>query len=233
MAHLVIALDVNKKEALDLVKKLPENAKYFKIGHKLFTEAPEFITELNALNKKVFLDLKYHDIPSVVGLAIEAVSKKYNPFAITLHTSGGPKMIAEAAKSRNNLPEGNKPLLFGVTILTSLGLDDLKMLFGDKIADSTLETIVMRLAQLAKKNGFDGIVCSGKELSKVKFILGKEFLTLVPGVQLAEGSLRMDQQRTSSIEEAAKIGDYLVVGRQITGAENPAEMAEKILEVIK
>ncbi|MBU0951262.1 MAG: orotidine-5'-phosphate decarboxylase [Elusimicrobia bacterium] len=232
MAQLVIALDVNKNEALELVKKLPSKAEYFKIGHKLFTESPEIITELNSLNKKVFLDLKYHDIPSVVGLAIEAVSKKYKPFAITLHTSGGPKMISEAVKARNNLSESNKPLLFGVTILTSLSLDDLKMLFGDKIAETTLDTIVLRLARLAKKNGFDGIVCSGKELSLIKQVLGKEFLTLVPGVQLSVDSFRIDQSRTASIEEAAKIGDYLVVGRQITGAQNPAEMAEKMLELI-
>ncbi|OGS28205.1 MAG: orotidine 5'-phosphate decarboxylase [Elusimicrobia bacterium RIFOXYB2_FULL_48_7] len=231
MAELVVALDVDKQKALELVKTLPAGV-FFKIGHKLFTESPEIMAEINSLGRKVFLDLKYHDIPSVVGLAIQAVSKKYKPFAITLHTSGGPKMMQEASESRDSLPVSERPLLFGVTVLTSIAPADLAELFGDNMSSSGVEPVVLRLAQAAKKHGLNGVVCSGNELPVVKKACGMSFLTLVPGVQLDTANFRKDQQRTASIEEAAKLGDYLVVGRQITGSPSPAEETEKILKIL-
>ena len=230
MAKIVVALDVEIQDAHKLIKVLSKEIEYYKIGHKLFTNNPEILTEINALGKKVFLDLKYHDIPSVVGLAIKAVTEKYKPFAITLHTSGGPKMMQEAVKAKNDLAKDLRPLLFGVTVLTSLGAEDLKALYG---ITQPLEDVVINLAKTARTCGLDGIVCSGRELPLVKKECGKEFLTLVPGVQLAAENFRSDQNRTASIEDLAGIGDYFVLGRQITGASNPAEMAGKILNAIK
>jgi len=220
MTKIVVALDIEKNKAIEAIKKVSPFTDYFKIGHKLFTEYPQIIEFLNSSGKKFFLDLKYHDIPSVVKIAIEEVKRKYNPFAVTLHISGGEKMLKEA----NSIPE--RPLLFGVTILTSLSNDDLIMLG----INSNLEQQVKKMALIAKNCGLDGIVCSGQEVEMVKKTCGNKFLTLVPGLKITEEKQRYDQKRSVLLKEVKKFVDYAVFGRQITDSENPESEIKKILE---
>jgi len=232
MAKLVVALDVDKQKAISLINKLSSKVKYYKIGHKLFTGSPEIINFLNRHNKKVILDLKYHDIPSVVGFAIEEISRKYKPFALTLHISGGRSMLEESVNAKDKLPNSIRPILFGVTVLTSLNTEDFSILYG--MRGMNIDGQVKKMALFAKKYGLDGIVCSGNELKTVKKNCGRKFLTLVPGVSIEENMKRKDQKRTIHIGEAVRYGaDYVVIGRHITQSENPVKVVEKIWTIKK
>jgi len=233
MAELVLALDLDEKEALSLAETLAETVTYYKIGHKLFTSSPGIITRLSGNGRKVFLDLKYHDIPTVVGLAVKEVASGYAPFALTLHTSGGRNMMKAAAEARDSLPEGSRPLLFGVTVLTSMGPEDLNDI-GIDLAGKDLSKQVSRLAILARESGLDGVVCSGHEIELIKSACGKDFLTLVPGISSVtpgdtDNRLQGDQKRKMSMVEAAGKGaDYIVSGRLVYRSKSPKETAGKI-----
>jgi len=220
MTKIVVALDIDKSKAIEIIKKVSPFTDYFKIGHKLFTEYPQIIEFINSSGKKCFLDLKYHDIPSVIKLAIEEVKRKYNPFALTLHISGGEKMLKEAVSIEA------RPLLFGVTILTSLSNDDLIMLG----INSKLDKQVKKMALIAKNSGLDGVVCSGQEAKMLKKICGDKFLTLVPGLKIEEEKKRYDQKRSVLLKEVKEFVDYAVFGRQITQSDNPEFEIKKILE---
>jgi len=215
MKKIVLALDVNRQKAKTLIDKLSDRIDIFKIGHKLFVQYPEIINYINKKNKKVIIDLKYHDIPSVVSLAIEEIINRYNPFGITIHISGGKNMLISAVQTKNTLKY--KPLLFGVTILTSLTLDDLNDVFG-YFKNNNMESIIINMAKLAKQCGLDGVVCSGNEIKIIKKVCGEKFLTLVPGITIKEEK-RPDQKRKISLKQAIKYGaDYVVIGREIYNA---------------
>ncbi|MEW6041514.1 MAG: orotidine-5'-phosphate decarboxylase [Elusimicrobiota bacterium] len=230
MAELVLALDVGREKALDLIEKTSSEINYFKVGQALFAEEPQIINKISGAGKKVILDLKYCDIPSVIALAVKKVTEKYNPFALTLHVSGGRNMLIEAVRVKNYFRKKKRPLLFGVTVLTSLNIEDLKMLGINVSGNFNLTEHTVRLSKFAMECGLDGVVCSGLELKAVKAACGSKFLTLVPGLSISNSVPKSvtDQKRTFTLKEAAKSGgDYLVLGRTITSSENPQEAVRK------
>jgi orotidine-5'-phosphate decarboxylase len=233
MPKLVVALDIDKKSALKIINELEDCVHYFKVGHRLFTGTPEILDILNKKGKKIFIDLKYHDIPTVVGLAVEEIVNRYKPFALTLHTSGGRNMMKEAVKTKDKFSKNLQPLLFGVTLLTSLTHEDLKFL------GITPQNYISKLASLAKESGLDGVVCSGHEIELIKSVCGKDFLTLVPGISTIthDGTgknIQKDQKRTVSIREAVSKGaDFIVAGRLVYNSPLPEKTVGEIYEHFK
>lgn len=219
---LVIALDIDFKSSKKIIKVAKSfGFDIFKVGHLLFDTSPKILDYINSQNCKVLLDLKFHDIPSVIAKAVKAILRNNEIFAFTLHSLGGGNMIKEV---KNVLTEfNNQPIIFAVTILTSLEEKDLKN-FGFK---SSVKNTILNLAKLAKSSGADGVVCSPKEVSLIKNKFGRDFLTLVPGVSIANKNV--DQKRTSTIENVISKGaDYIVVGRSIYEADDLSKVFKSI-----
>jgi len=230
--RIITALDVeNREQALALVREL-HAARIFKVGLELFTaEGPPLLYDLKALGKEVFLDLKLHDIPTTVGEAVR-VGVRHGAAMMTIHASGGLEMMARAAEvARLEASERGtaKPLLLGVTVLTSLKAEDLAAV--GMVADPAAQ--VRRLAGLAKKAGMDGIVCSAQEIEIVREEVGPEMLIVTPGIRPA-GAAAQDQKRVMTPALAvAKGSDYLVIGRPITRAASPAEAFARIVRELE
>jgi len=229
---LYVALDTGSvDDALSVVDALSGIVSSFKIGSSLFTLAGLSIVETlvaNGLN--VFLDLKFHDIPSVIAKACLNLADM-GVRVMTLHTTGGAEMMAAAANGVREAwgDKPHKPLLMGVTILTSL---DERMLSEDLSCDRPLSQQVLHLAGLAKRAGLDGVVASGQELEAIKKKFGADLKVLVPGIRPV--AAQDDQKRTITPARAIELGaDFLVVGRPITRAKDPRAAAEKILEQMK
>ncbi len=227
--RIIVALDVgNKEEAFRLVKQL-EQAEIFKIGLKLFTfEGPSLFSKLKALRKKIFLDLKLHDIPNTVAEAVKS-GVRHGVQMMTLHASGGSEMLAravEAAASEAQKEGTTKPLLLAVTILTSLKGQELKEIGMME----NVETQVLRLAELAHKEGVDGVVCSPQEIEIIRREIGEDILIVVPGIRPAWTAAH-DQKRIMTPDQAIQKGaDYLVIGRPIIEASSPQKAFSEILE---
>lgn len=222
---LILALDVQDlNTARKFVKKLKNYIDIFKVGSILFTqEGPSVIQMIKKFKKKVFLDLKYHDIPNTVGMAVKS-AQDLGVDMLTIHTSGGIEMIGEAVKNKGNMK------LFGVTVLTSIDKKILKTQLG---VGRDLKKQVIHLAKIAKSSGLDGVVVSGKEITEIRKICGKNFLILVPGVRPLGESVE-DQRRIITPSEAIKMGaNFIVVGRPILKAKEPIEIVKSILEEIK
>ncbi|MFT6987277.1 MAG: orotidine-5'-phosphate decarboxylase [Psychromonas sp.] len=221
---VVIALDyADKQEALEFIKQLDPVTCRLKIGKEMFTHfGPDFVKTVVAKNFDVFLDLKFHDIPNTVAKAVKAAAD-LGVWMVNVHASGGRRMM-EAAKEILE-PYGDKaPLLIAVTVLTSMEQSDLNEL---GITDSPAEQ-VKRLAILTKSSGLDGVVCSSHEVKELKALLGTEFKLVTPGIRPA-GSDAGDQRRIMTPKQALDAGsDYLVIGRPITQAENPAQVLHEI-----
>jgi orotidine-5'-phosphate decarboxylase len=230
--RIIIALDVETQaQALALVRELPE-AQVFKVGLELFTaEGPALLKEIQALGKSVFLDLKLHDIPNTVAEAAR-IGVRHGAFMMTIHTSGGREMMAKAAEVARAEAEKRgtpKPLLLGVTVLTSLTGGDLSSIGMN--ADTTAQ--VLRLAALAKTANMDGVVCSAQEIEIVRQQAGPGFLIVTPGIRPAWAAAQ-DQKRIMTPADAVRRGsDYLVVGRPITQAASPGEAFLKIVEELQ
>ncbi len=225
MAKLVVALDFDDSlEALNMASTLEGKVEWVKIGLELFiTEGPRLIQVLKGMNYKIFLDLKLHDIPNTVKGAVLALAR-HKADMLTLHIAGGENMVTMATETAKETDV--KPLLFGVTVLTSISQGELPGFSGD------LSQLAHRLADEAFSWGLNGVVCSGHEVKVIKKRHPK-LLTLCPGIRL-EGENADDQKRIMTPYEAVKEGaDFLVVGRPITRAANPAEVAEAILEDIR
>jgi orotidine-5'-phosphate decarboxylase len=225
---IIIALDVGtKREALALAEAL-KDARVFKIGMELFTaEGPALLEEAVRMGKKPFLDLKYHDIPNTVAGAVRSAARN-GVYMLTLHTSGGMEMMAAAARAaqEESARTGKeRPVLLGVTVLTSLKDEELRRIgFAHAVADQ-----VLRLAVLAKDSGLDGVVCSPHEIESIKRECGSDFLVVTPGIRPAWAAAQ-DQKRIMTPAEAiGKGADFLVIGRPITGAPSPHEAFLKIL----
>jgi orotidine-5'-phosphate decarboxylase len=219
--RLIVALDVSSSsEAQRLVQQIGEAAGIYKVGLQLFTaEGPSLVRELVASGKKVFLDLKLHDIPNTVGHAVKTAAE-LGVHMLTVHASGGARMLqaaVEAAAGRVNL--------LAVTVLTSLTDDDLPATgIQDKAVDQAL-----RMAALARSAGCPGIVTSPRELLSLRKLLGEHFLIVTPGIRPA-GTEANDQQRTASPAQAIGNGaSHIVVGRPITHAADPAQAARAII----
>lgn len=227
--RIIVALDVDKgEEALSLIRQL-EGADIFKVGLKLFTaEGPSLLRKIKVLRKKVFLDLKLHDIPNTVAEAVKA-AVRHGVHMMTLHTSGGPEMMTWARKAAESEAEREgvaKPLLLAVTVLTNLKDDELKEL---GIIENT-RAHVLRLAELARKQGMDGVVCSAQEIDVIKKGVGKDFIAVVPGIRPTWAAAH-DQKRIMTPSEAIRKGaDYLVIGRPILKAPSPQKAYLQILE---
>lgn len=228
--RLIVALDVDSFEkAADLVEILDRDIDFFKIGIAPFTDFGQKILDLlNEKKKKVFLDLKFHDIPNTVRNAAKVACKK-NVFMMNFHCAGGPAMLESAALAVKELPAGSRPVLLGVTVLTSMTGEDLERL-GMK---GDIEQKVLDYAEMAKKAGMDGVVASAKEARRIKEKMGKEFVVVTPGVR-PDWAAKGDQKRVLTPRAALNEGaDYLVVGRPIIQAGDPQQAARKIIEEIE
>jgi orotidine-5'-phosphate decarboxylase len=229
--RLVLALDVDDfKKADELVGKLSDYVGVFKIGSQLFTaEGVKVVNMVNERGGKIFLDLKFHDIPNTVARAAE-VATKLGVFIFNVHTSGGYEMMkvaAEASKKISSALGIRKPLILGVTLLTSINQEILEKEIGIK---KRLEEQVVHLAKLAKAAGLDGVVASSWEIKEIRKACGKDFIILTPGIRPA-GKSSDDQKRIMTPGEAIKLGaDFLVIGRPIRNAVNPVEAAKEILK---
>ncbi|QGG46602.1 orotidine-5'-phosphate decarboxylase [Heliorestis convoluta] len=229
--RLIVALDVDsREEALTIVKALGNNCGTFKVGMQLHNSVGFAITEeIIALGYPVFLDLKFHDIPNTVAKASSVVTSK-GVSMFTLHASGGKAMMAQAAEEaakKADLTARQKPLVLAVTILTSMNQQTLNEEVG---MAGSVEQNVLRLARLAEEAGVGGIVASPQEIHLLREHCGKDFIIVTPGVrpQWADAN---DQARTMTPQEAMAAGaDYLVVGRPITKAADPAQAALRIIE---
>ena len=221
--RLIVALDVSTAAAAQkIVAAVGDSALTYKVGMQLYTaEGPQVVRDLVASGRRVFLDLKYHDIPNTVGSAVSEAAK-LGVSMLTVHASGSSKMLraaADAAQARPGL------MVLAVTVLTSMDGNDLETIgMRGTVADS-----VVRLATIALANGCQGIVTSAREASNVRAELGNEFAIVTPGVRPA-GSSVGDQKRVVTPAEAIAAGaSHIVVGRPITDAADPAAEARAIL----
>lgn len=222
---LVVAMDFDSPApCMALARQLnPEHCR-LKVGKELFTLAgPQIVEDLMSLGFEIFLDLKFHDIPNTVAKAVKAAAS-LGVWMVNVHAGGGEAMMGAARASLDSV-QGQKPLLIGVTVLTSLSASDLHAV-GVSVAP---QEQVLRLARLAQSAGLDGVVCSGQEAAALKAELGPDFALVTPGIRPA-GATQDDQRRILTPEQALAAGsDYLVVGRPITQADNPARVCEDMV----
>lgn len=224
---LIVALDVkNYDEAAKLVETLSLHVGFFKVGSVLFTkEGPRVCGLVKDSGARLFLDLKFHDIPNTVQGAVRSACD-LGADMITIHLSGGGAMLEAANQAREEA--GRKEMkIVGVTVLTHLTFDDFHSLF---LSDRSKNETVLALAKLAGQCGLDGVVASALELPLIRRHVGPEFAVVTPGIRLAD-SERDDQVRVATPKKAIQAGaSYLVVGRPITAAPDPARACERILE---
>jgi orotidine-5'-phosphate decarboxylase len=219
----IVALDFWMADAaLQMVDLLGERCDFYKVGSELFTVAgPTIVKQLVARGKRVFLDLKFHDIPNTVERATAAAAE-LGVSIITVHASGGERMIRAAVSNAGLGCE-----VFAVTILTSLTAGELARAWGGERSGEDLTPDVVRLAVLARESGAAGVVCSGLEAPVLSQRFGAELKLLVPGVRLPGGD-RGDQSRVVTPEEAARAGaSYVVLGRTVTSASDPAKAMDQ------
>jgi len=221
---VVVALDFdNQADAVAFVDKLKPSDCRLKVGKEMFTYfGPEFVRELIRRGFDVFLDLKFHDIPNTVAKAVSAAAE-LGVWMVNVHASGGSEMMIKSKQALEKY--GDKaPILIAVTVLTSMGQEDL---LGLGITKSPEEQ-VMALARLTQESGLDGVVCSAWEAKQLKATLGNDFKLITPGIRPV-GAASDDQKRIMTPVEAMDVGaDYLVIGRPITQSENPQSVLEKI-----
>ncbi len=232
--RLIIALDVETRaRALDLVDQLKGRVGLFKIGSQLFTaEGPDLVRAIVARGEKVFLDLKFHDIPSTVARAgVEAM--RLGVALFNVHALGGATMmraVVEAIKEAAERERLTPPRILAVTILTSLMPPDLKQIF---IAER-IDRVVTGLAQLAAESGLDGVVSSPQEALLIRHAVNRpDFIILTPGIRPLWAQ-KHDQKRVLTPAEAIREGaDYIVVGRPVTASDDPVEAARRIVSEIE
>jgi len=221
--RIIVALDFPEaRQALNLTDRLDPSLCRLKIGKELFTAAgPALVEALVGRGFDVFLDLKFHDIPNTVAGACRAAGR-LGVWMLNVHALGGGKMLRAAREAVEAFSP--RPRLIAVTVLTSMGRDDLNEL---GIAGEPEET-VLRLARLAAANGLDGVVCSAQEAPLLRSRLGREFCLVMPGIRPAS-SARDDQTRVTTPQDAIRVGaDYLVIGRPITQAPDPVKVLQDI-----
>jgi len=222
---IFVALDTTDlDQALALGRDLAGLVGGVKVGKEFFTAlGPDGVRAVADLGMPVFLDLKFHDIPATVAGAIRAACK-LKPFMLNVHATGGAAMLRAAADAVGG--GSDRPLVLAVTVLTSLGDEDLAAI---GVADPS-GTQVLRLARLAKDQGIDGVVCSAREAAALREDLGPDFKLVVPGIRPAWAAAG-DQKRIVTPADAVALGaDYLVIGRPITGADDPADAAKRIAD---
>jgi orotidine-5'-phosphate decarboxylase len=225
---LIVALDYpDAPSARAFVARVRPEACRLKVGKELFVAAgPGFVAELVDQGFSVFLDLKFHDIPNTVAQACKAAAR-LGVWMMNVHASGGPRMLAAAREALAG-EGGQRPLLIAVTVLTSMGAEELRAI-GVQIEP---EDQVLRLARLTREAGLDGVVCSAREAARLRGEMGPDFALVTPGIRPA-GSEAGDQTRILTPSQALSAGaDYLVIGRPITQAADPlAALASISLEI--
>ncbi len=232
MDKLLVALDVETgQRALDLAAALKDVVGGFKIGSRLFTrEGPELVRALGASGARVFLDLKFHDIPNTVAQAVDAAVHT-GAWMIDVHASGGVPMMEAAARAGREAAQRLRqppPLLIAVTVLTSMDEAGLR---DTGIQRSLLDQVVA-LARMAQAAGLDGVVASPQETTSIRKACGDQFTIVTPGIRGASAGIeRNDQRRTMGPAEALRAGaSYIVVGRPIIAAPDPRAAAEAIAD---
>ena len=222
---ILVALDYHDKhKALELVDQLNPNLCGLKVGKEMFTLfGPDFVRELVARDYKVFLDLKFHDIPNTVAKACQAAAE-LGVWMINVHATGGRVMMEKAREGLSQCE--NRPLLIAVTMLTSMD----EQVYAELGYKRDLAGQVNHLAQMALDSGLDGVVCSSWEAEQLKQQCGQEFKLVTPGIRPA-GSDKGDQNRIMTPKQALNAGsDYLVIGRPITQASDPYQALCEISE---
>lgn len=224
--RLIFALDVpTKAEAKKLVEELDDTVQFYKLGLELFMAEGYFdtINWLTSCGKKVFVDLKFFDVPQTVASAVRQL-KNYNPTFATVH---GNEAILEAA-----CKEKGDTKILAVTVLTSLDQADIRALGFNKdmgLEDVKIENLVYSRAERALELGCDGVISSGMEVRRLREGLGNKFTVVVPGIRPVTNNIIDDQKRTVDVEDAFENGaDYIVIGRPIRNAPDPREAAEAI-----
>ncbi|MDY4128353.1 orotidine-5'-phosphate decarboxylase [Peptostreptococcus anaerobius] len=229
---LIVAIDTDDYEkAVNLIDSLEDSVDIFKVGlENYIASRGKTVDYLKSKGKKIFLDLKFHDIPNTMKSAVKAAIRE-GVWLMTIHVSDmeGMKQCANIAKEESERLGIEKPLIVGVTVLTSLSDNDLK----DIGCDMNTQDLAIKRAKLAKEAGLDGVVCSAREVSKIVEACGKDFVTVCPGIRPASAEVG-DQKRVVTPSEAILNGaSVLVVGRPITQASVPSESANKIVKEIE
>jgi len=228
--RIILSLDTSDPEyALDLVDRFSDEITIFKVGLELFVSSgPEVVQKIIKKGKKVFLDLKFHDIPNTVTRAAQAATRM-GVFMLNMHTSGGFEMMRSCRDLvvetclKENLP---RPRLLGVTVLTSMSPEAFK---NELCIPHSIRTHVKHLARLAYNAGLDGVVASGHEIETIKNACGKDFIVVVPGIRLSWNPPD-DQKRRITPREALRSGaDYIILGRAIMREEDPLKALRLVL----
>ena len=223
--RIIIPLDMEYTSAVSIADKLDPNICRLKVGNQLFTSSgPKIVKTLHDKGFEIFLDLKFHDIPNTVYESVRSAAN-LGVWMINVHASGGSKMLDASKKALEGFDK--PPLLIGVTILTSISEEILT-----EVGFNNLDKQVMRLTKLTQRSGLDGVVCAASDASKVKQTCGESFLTVTPGIRPKDADLN-DQSRISTPKEAIANGsDFLVIGRPITGSEDPKNALENIYKEV-
>lgn len=223
---VIVALDfADEKSTLEFVRRLSPDLCRLKIGKELFTATGRSLTEkLIHQGFELFLDLKYHDIPNTVAQACKAAAEM-GVWMVDMHASGGRRMMEAAAEAVANYQ--NKPLLIGVTVLTSMTQQDL----AETGVAAPVEEQVLRLAELAQSSGLNGVVCSALEAAPLRREVGRDFVLVTPGIRLNTAANNDDQRRIMTPADALAAGStYLVMGRPVTQAADPVAVLREINE---
>ena len=227
MNPVLVALDLDTASAATaMAARLRASVGGLKVGSHLFTaEGPEFVRALVRQGDRVFLDLKFHDIPNTVAAAVRSASR-LGVWMLNVHASGGAAMMAAARKAADeDGPSGKRPLVIAVTVLTSFDQAALKSLGVERLLESQVEA----LAAMAQDSGLDGVVASPLEIAAIRARCGNDFLVVTPGIRSGSPTPGDDQVRTLSAREALDAGaSYLVIGRPILKAADPARAAREI-----
>lgn len=227
MRDVIIALDFKDgATALEFLKQFKGEKPYVKIGMELFyAEGPSIVKAIKALGHKIFLDLKLHDIPNTVKGGMRSLSS-LDVDMVNVHAAGTIEMM-KAALDGVQRADGTRPLVIAVTQLTSTSQEIMQK---ELLINKSINDTIVQYAKNTKEAGLDGIVCSPLEAGMVKAAVGKDFLTVTPGVRFADGEVG-DQVRVTTPEKAREIGtDYIVVGRPITTADDPVAAYNRCMD---
>lgn len=226
--RLIVAIDgICMKDAEKLVNLLHTEVQTFQVGLPLYTAVgPDVVKMIHDHNSRVFLDLKYHDIPSTVAKAVY-VASRLGVHMINVHAAGGHKMLGEALAASKDAAAGRTPpMMLAVTVLTSMAS------LGDIGIQYEVREQVVRLATMAKQEGYDGVIASPLEIKSIRKVCGKSFTIITPGIRSA-GTMGHDQERVSGPKQAIEAGaDYLVIGRPITEKKDPLLAVKTIIQEI-
>lgn len=233
--RIILALDVDtEQEALQLADELKEHVGAFKIGMQLYnSHGPAIVRQIQDLGGRVFVDLKFHDIPNTVGAAGKVMTR-LQCYMFNVHAAGGKEMMERVVKDVHEEArrlESAAPLLLAVTVLTSISQKQLQEEMF--VQGMSVQDLVVRWALMAQEAGMDGVVCSPREISSIKEACGKDFKTVTPGIRPLWAAAN-DQKRITTPKQALDLGtDYMVIGRPITASPNPVEAAQKIIDELE